>query len=336
MTAIATATAADPASTAPPGLPAAGPDRRFHAFVLDRLVAWSVAGLAVLPAVRYLALEGRVGTGLAVAVGGSLLVEAGLALLLGLRGTSPGKWALGLRVVRCGSGAPIGVGPALLRAGVLVAATLPTFGIGVAMLAWTAVADRTRQRRGWHDHLAGSVVVDVRPPSAVVEEDDGGSRQIVNLTALRLVPAERQPLPAPPAPEREPAARNGGALGSPLRPPPPAGQPAARWRVTVDTGESVPVEGLTLLGRRPEARPGEPVHRLLPLASDDRSLSKTHAQLEVADDGVLVVTDRGSTNGSVLLRGGVTRALPAGRPTTLLPGDVVRLGDRRLTVARDA
>lgn len=322
MTASAPA-ATDRASTAPPVFPAAGPDRRLYAFVLDRVVAWSVAGLGAFPAVRYLALEGQVGTGLALAAGGFLLVGAGLALLLGLRGTSPGKWVLGLRVVRSGSGTPIGVGPALLRACVLGAATLPTFGLGVAMLAWTAVTDRSRQRRGWHDHLAGSVVVDVRPAPVAVEEDDGGPREIVNLTALRLVPASRQPAPAPAPPPDTPTSV-------------PDRAPAARWWVTFDTGESVRVDGLTLLGRRPEPRPGEPVHQLVPLGSDDMSLSKTHVQLQVAADGVLVVTDRGSTNGSVLVRGGVTRALPAGRPTTLLPGDVVRLGDRRMTVARDA
>jgi pSer/pThr/pTyr-binding forkhead associated (FHA) protein len=54
----------------------------------------------------------------------------------------------------------------------------------------------------------------------------------------------------------------------------------------------------------------------------------------VAPDGALVVTDRGSTNGSVLRRQGVTKPLTAGRPATLLDGDVVNLGDRTMTVVR--
>ena len=66
------------------------------------------------------------------------------------------------------------------------------------------------------------------------------------------------------------------------------------------------------------------------------SLSKTHAQFQVVADGVLVAMDRGSTNGSVLLRQGVSRDLTAGRPTTLLDGDHVRFGDRIMTVAREA
>ena len=90
------------------------------------------------------------------------------------------------------------------------------------------------------------------------------------------------------------------------------------------------------MGRRPEPRPGEAVGHLVALPSDDMSLSKTHAQFQVAGDGILVVTDRGSTNGSVLVRSGVARELPAGRATTLLPGDVVRFGDRQMTVARES
>ena len=109
----------------------------------------------------------------------------------------------------------------------------------------------------------------------------------------------------------------------------------AMWRVTFDSGESFLVEGLAVVGRRPEARPGEPVRHLVPLRSDDMSLSKTHAQFQVAADGVLVAMDRGSTNGSILIRQGVSRELPAGRPATLLDGDRLRFGDREMTVSRE-
>jgi hypothetical protein len=54
----------------------------------------------------------------------------------------------------------------------------------------------------------------------------------------------------------------------------------------------------------------------------------------VAADGALVVTDRGSTNGSTLVRKGMPRPLTAGRPTTLLDGDAVTLGDRTMTVVK--
>jgi pSer/pThr/pTyr-binding forkhead associated (FHA) protein len=65
------------------------------------------------------------------------------------------------------------------------------------------------------------------------------------------------------------------------------------------------------------------------------SVSKTHAQVVVAADGALVVTDRGSTSGSTLVRQSMPRPLTAGRPTTLHEGDVVTLGDRSMTVRRE-
>ena len=105
--------------------------------------------------------------------------------------------------------------------------------------------------------------------------------------------------------------------------------------MSFDSGESFLVEGLALVGRRPEPRAGESVRHLVPLRSTDMSLSKTHAQFQVVADGVLVVMDRGSTNGSILIRQGVARELAQGRPTTLLHGDRVRLGDREMSVARE-
>ena len=65
------------------------------------------------------------------------------------------------------------------------------------------------------------------------------------------------------------------------------------------------------------------------------SLSKTHAQFQIAADGALVVMDRGSTNGSFLVRQGVPRGLPAGKAATLVDGDHVRFGDREMTVVRE-
>src|SRR5688572_19258201 len=133
-----TATAVrNPASASP----LADPDRRFYAFVLDRAAGWTVVALAAVPAYLLLVADGRTWAGIGVLVGALLTVGLASALLLGLRGTSPGQAALGLRTVDPETGAPIGVGPALLRTLVLGAATLPTLGIGAAMLAWTALTD---------------------------------------------------------------------------------------------------------------------------------------------------------------------------------------------------
>jgi hypothetical protein len=266
---------------------------------------------------------------------------------------------------------PVGVPRALLRTFMLGVATLPTIGFGAAALAWTAMMDPSGWRRGWHDMRCRSVVVDVRPVPEVEDTEVEAPRQVVNLTAMRLVPASPTPPrriptrgprpPAPPAPEPPPAptvtprqglgwplvgeAPEGSQPAQPPPPPPPPpsdgtrprpteGTGLARWQVAFDTGEQFEVSGLTLVGRRPEPRSGEPVKRLVTLPSDDMSLSKTHAQFQVVPDGALVVMDRGSTNGSILVREGVSKRLAGGKPATLRDGDRVRFGDREMTVAR--
>jgi hypothetical protein len=138
-------------------------------------------------------------------------------------------------------------------------------------------------------------------------------------------PAVPPPPQQPPAQERTTSRTTGRA----------AANAGARWRITFDTGESFVVEGLGLVGRRPEGRAGEPVRHVVPLPSSDMSLSKTHAQFHLASDGVLVVMDRGSTNGSILIRQGVNRDLTAGRPATLVDGDKVMFGDREMQVSRE-
>lgn len=310
--------------------PSASLDRRFYAYALDRLVVWPPVALAAWFGWR-LASDGSWLPGLALVLGVALLVVVALGLLLGLRGGTPGKTVLGLRVVGAETGGLLPPGPAILRTLVLAVAGLPTLGLGLAALAQTAVLDPGRRRRGWHDHLTGAVVVDVRP--VLERADDAASdvvpTEVVNLTAMRLVPpagdavrgsTATRPSPAEPDVERTQVRR----------------VPAAdAWRIAFDSGEQLVVDGVTLVGRRPEGRPGEAVRHLVPLRSRDRSLSKTHARLHVSHDGSLVVTDRGSTNGSSLVRSGVSRELPPGRPTTLLDGDVVHLGDRSMTVSRE-
>ena len=342
--------------------PAAELDRRFYAFAIDRLLAWGVFAGAGYAAYRFLIEPGDTWAGIAVIAGVVLVVGLVFAVVLGVAGVSPGKALVGLRVVRHEDGRPIGIPAAVLRTIVLGVAALPTFGLGVATLAWTAVVDPSGRRRGAHDRMTGAVVVDIRPQPEPEEEVDERPRQIVNLTAMRLMPSPHEqpvetPAPAPastpaPAPAPAPAPQQAPPPPAPTRPragtprrhtprapvspPPPSARPvhdypppppsavpgqpiatqrrvdttapAAIWRVSFDTGESFVVEGLALVGRRPEARGGEPVRHLVPLRSTDMSLSKTHAQFQVVPDGALVVMDRGSTNGSVVVRRGVVQA----------------------------
>lgn len=385
---------AQQAMTHPMTYPVAQLERRFAAFAVDRLLAWTlIAGVGAVTAVY---VSDDPWTVVGVAAGATALLWLVLAVVVGLTGSSPGKAAAGLRVVHHGTGTPIGVGPALLRSLVLGVAGLPTFGIGLATLAWTAVEDRGRQRRGWHDHLTDTVVVDVRPVvEAADSEVDEGPRHIVNLTAMRLVPAppvepvrtpersehsvRRQPLPADlarpaavptaapvaaPATARQPAptqqtqpVQHQPVQPQPVQPPtqqplrvpdqqwtppparqaPPPGTPMTppRWRVHFDNGESFVIAGLALVGRRPEPRAGEQVAHLIPLASSDMSVSKTHAQFGPAPDGTIVVMDRGSTNGTLLVRQGVSRQLAPGKPAALVHGDKVVYGDREMVLSRE-
>ena len=369
---------------------AAGADRRFYAFFVDCLFAWGVIGGEAYAAYTLLIEPGRLWAGVAAIAGTVLMVWLIGSMLVGLFGLTPGKALVGIRVLSFEDARPIGLLRAMLRTLILGVATVPTLGFGAAALAWTAMVDPSGWRRGWHDLRTGSVVVDVRPIPMVEEPEEEAPRQVVNLTAMRLVPAsptpprrvptrgKRPPVPpaplpeavAPPAPlpapptvtprqglgwplvgeapaDASPAPSDAAVRGTrPTAPPePPEGDrtqprppdtaaPPVRWQVTFDTGEQFEVRGLTLVGRRPEPRPGEPVKRLVTLPSDDMSLSKTHAQFQVVPDGALVVMDRGSTNGSILIRAGVTKRLVGGKPATMRDADKVRFGDREMTVAR--
>ena len=353
--------------------PAAELERRFYALAIDRLLAWATFGAAGYLAWRYLIDDGRAVVGVVAIIGVVLLVSLAYAVALGIAGVSPGKALVGLRVVAADDGRPIGVPQALVRTAILGFFTLPTAGLGLATLAWTAVMDPSGRRRGGHDQMTSSVVVDIRPAPAENDRVDVRPRQIVNLTAMRLLPTPRTPARSTPsAPETPTSAPTSSptsgppsapmpsgppvpataAVPTPAGPrpsgPPPAAPPAAssapasgpssrpgRWRVAFDTGEEFVVEGLALVGRRPEPRGDEPVRHVVPLRSSDMSVSKTHAQFQVVPDGALVVMDRGSTNGSALVRQGVSRPLTAGRPATLIDGDTVRFGDRSMSVTQE-
>lgn len=101
----------------------------------------------------------------------------------------------------------------------------------------------------------------------------------------------------------------------------------------LDDGSRIEVRGATLLGRAPAPVAGEGAVQLVPVTDDTRSVSKTHLAVLPARRGVLVV-DRGSTNGSSIIREGAEIALRPGDPAPVQPGDTVRFGDRTLTVER--
>jgi uncharacterized RDD family membrane protein YckC len=69
-------------------------------------------------------------------------------------GQTPGKWLMGLKVVRVGGG-PVSLGRAALRFCGYLLSALPFY----AGFLWILGPDR----RAWHDRIAGTEVVYVRP-----------------------------------------------------------------------------------------------------------------------------------------------------------------------------
>ncbi|RXR23565.1 FHA domain-containing protein [Oerskovia turbata] len=99
----------------------------------------------------------------------------------------------------------------------------------------------------------------------------------------------------------------------------------------LESGQRVPLTGPALVGRNPQASGGE-ARTLVRVEDPTRSVSKTHVELGF-DAGGLWVQDRGSTNGTVLLRpGGAPVALDPGVRVPVPVGSVITVGDRRIVV----
>jgi uncharacterized RDD family membrane protein YckC len=78
-----------------------------------------------------------------------------LVLMTGLKGQTLGKMAVGIRVVREDGSVP-GLGYAALRE--VVGKFASTIALFLGFL-WIA---RDPEKRGWHDHIAGTRVINVR------------------------------------------------------------------------------------------------------------------------------------------------------------------------------
>ncbi|MDE0547475.1 RDD family protein [Microbacterium sp. C7(2022)] len=139
---------------------------------------------------------------------------------------------------------------------------------------------------------------------------------------------------APSAPTRPAfSAPEGAAVASGLISSVPGAQrrEIEMW-IQLDSGEVVTVEGSGLLiGRAPAAAAGETGMGLLPVQDDAKSVSKTHLAL-VRTGSALAAVDRGSTNGSAIVRAGDERVLLPGESVELVDRDTVRFGDRTATV----
>jgi hypothetical protein len=169
------------------------------------------------------------------------------------------------------------------------------------------------------------------------------------------------PLPAPVASTRPPLERTAPPVARPAAAPAaapaatpvaaPAPAPAAAAPVPVaatappspvvanatfvvafSTGQRLVVDGPVVVGRRPEQAAAEAGSAAFAVTDPERSTSRAHAAFAVVD-GQLVVSDKGSGNGTVVHRAGVEIECVEGRPVALRPGDELELGSVGATVA---
>ncbi|MBT0994253.1 RDD family protein [Cellulomonas sp. DKR-3] len=105
-------------------------------------------------------------------------------------------------------------------------------------------------------------------------------------------------------------------------------------RLVFDTGERVDVVGDGVVGRAPTPQPG--VDHVVAIDDPARSVSKVHLAFGPTEGTEeLWVMDRGSTNGTVVVRpDGTAATLPEGARATVGPGWTVRFGERSVTIER--
>ncbi len=118
-----------------------------------------------------------------------------------------------------------------------------------------------------------------------------------------------------------------------------AGQPQAPKvvapvaRLVLSSGEDLEVDRVILIGRAPEARRFTSTEqpRLVKVPSPLHEISSTHVEIRPgsgADHGSAVVTDLGSTNGTILEQPGLgPEGLRPGIAVQLIPGATINLGD---------
>lgn len=107
------------------------------------------------------------------------------------------------------------------------------------------------------------------------------------------------------------------------------------WRLTFADGQSFEATSSMVLGRDPAVVPVRPQAQRIPVADPAKSVSKTHAIIDL-ESAELSVTDLHSTNGVIVTRpDGRQEDLPPGGRTVLTAGSRVLLGDFAIDVTRE-
>jgi hypothetical protein len=110
--------------------------------------------------------------------------------------------------------------------------------------------------------------------------------------------------------------------------------PSARWLLRLPGGAAVAVDSAVFIGRDPSRTAERPTAELLAVVDPARTVSKTHALLEI-DEAGLWVHDLQSTNGVFITEPGGAEAEVAPGSRTLVPsGTDLELGDYLIRVQR--
>jgi hypothetical protein len=152
---------------------------------------------------------------------------------------------------------------------------------------------------------------------------------------LVRVSAVEQAVIAPDAVEEEPAVPEPEPIPVEAEPAPPPAPPATPpvARLVFSSGEVVDVDGSVVVGRAPDPRRRglDDEARLVTVPSPHQEISSTHLEIRPGtgpDHGMAVVTDLGSTNGTVVVQPGLpAEDLRPGIGVQLLPGAIVDLGE---------
>ncbi|CAN5369488.1 hypothetical protein BH09ACT5_BH09ACT5_16360 [soil metagenome] len=172
----------------------------------------------------------------------------------------------------------------------------------------------------------------IDPNSGTVRRDRPDRPRAAEREEIVFFPVGAAPVAPPvPEPEPEPSLEPAPALDEETRVSAPRRHAASAWHVVVD-GRSVPVEGLLYLGRNPVAGAAHPGAPVLAIVDSTKSVSKTHALLEV-EGGTLWVHDLDSTNGVwVIGLDGEPREVLPGERAEVPAGGSVELGEFTIPV----
>ena len=155
-----------------------------------------------------------------------------------------------------------------------------------------------------------------------------GDGQAAARPASAASPAARHAdAPTVAMPRVESAAASSAPVGAAPEAVAPHEDESAVYSLAFSTGDTIRVSGRGLVGRNPVPAEGESFDYLVQIIDPDRSMSKTHLEFGVDDDGFWIL-DRGSANGTRIVEGSDVVDLDPHLRVVIYRGLRVELGDQ--------